>query len=471
MSSTLVQGLRIALAVGAVLCSGMHAPLIHAEESTRQADPNIRVPAGHRGHAASVYPDRIVTSPAQDAAHGFAVAWRTDAGMTAPRLEIVVAHDSPDLSEGKPRVVVAATQPLATRNGLAHHHRADIDGLQPDTLYAWRVQGRGTWSPWFQLRTAAADAAPLTMLYFGDTQNQNTSLVTRVVREARRHAPDAKLALFAGDLISGGGAGMGADDDEWAEWFEAASGLPEDIVTAPAPGNHEFHEINEDTPEELRVLSPHWPVTFALPRNGAPGWEKTTYWFDYQGVRFVVLDGTSILDLDAGPAQAGWLDKVLADNPHRWSIVQIHQPLYAMRADRDYAPLREHLSAVLRKHEVDLVLQGHDHAYGRRALDEDKAVPQLILSVAGAKQYRAGPAALASMQPVAEGTQLFQVIRVDGPVLRYESRTATGRLYDAFELHAQGSQRRLVEVEDNRVAPRRCTRTATLTGREDRCWE
>jgi hypothetical protein len=443
-----------------------------AAEPARQAVPNTRVPAGDHGHAATAYPDRIAASPAQDASTGFAVAWRTDAWVQAPRLQIALANDSPAIGEDGVREIAARTRALRTRNGLSHHHRAEIDGLQPDTLYAWRVQGDGTWSPWFHFRTAGDARTPLTVLYFGDTQNQNTSLVTRVVRQARRHAPGARLALFAGDLVSGGGAGMGDDDDEWAEWFEAASGLPEDIAVAPAAGNHEYHDEHEDTPQERRVLSPHWPLSFALPCNGAPGWEATTYWFDYQGVRFAVLDGTAILDLDAGPAQAAWLDRVLADNPHRWSVVQIHQALYAMRADRDHAALREHLAPVLRRHRVDLVLQGHDHAYGRRALDGDAGTPQLVLSVAGTKQYRAGPDALATMAPVAEDTQLFQVLRLDGDVMRYEARTATGQLYDAFELHDEGARgKRLVDIAEGRIAPRRCGREASPKGRKDRCWE
>ena len=53
---------------------------------------------------------------------------------------------------------------------------------------------------------------PVELLYFGDTQNKNASLTTRVVREAMRHAPGARLALFAGDLVSGGD---GEDDNEW----------------------------------------------------------------------------------------------------------------------------------------------------------------------------------------------------------------------------------------------------------------
>jgi hypothetical protein len=38
------------------------------------------------------------------------------------------------------------------------------------------------------------------------------------------------------------------------------------------------------------------------------------------------------------------------------------------------------------------------------------------------------------MKRVAEDTQLYQVIHIDGDRLVYESRTATGELYDAFEL-------------------------------------
>lgn len=104
---------------------------------------------------------------------------------------------------------------------------------------------------------------------------------------------------------------------------------------APAPGNHEYHDEGEDTPQATRVLGGHWPVTFALPRNGPSATARTSYGFDYQGVRVAVLDGTSALDLGTGPAQAQWLDKVLGDNPHPWSIVLIHQPFFSPRADRE----------------------------------------------------------------------------------------------------------------------------------------
>lgn len=460
-----MRALRWSAQAAVVLAALLCLPLA-AQDAARKHEPNTRVPAGVVRFAPSVFPDRIVASPAQDAASGFSVAWRTSAQVDAPLLQIAVAGDSPDL--GIPREVASSSRVLRTENGLARHHRADVDGLQPDTLYAWRVQGGGTWSAWHHTRTAARADAPLTLLYFGDTQNKNTSLTTRVVREAMRHAPDARLALFAGDLVSGGD---GEDDNEWGEWFEANESLPTSMMVAPAIGNHEYFEEFEDTPRERRVLGTHWPLTFALPGNGVADAMGTTYWFDYQGVRVAVIDGTSALDLGTAGAQARWLDGVLASNPHRWSIVVTHQPFFSPRDGRNNALLREHLLPVIRKHRVDLVLQGHDHVYGRRHAG-GAPTPVFVVSVAGAKQYRLSEEARLTMRPVAEDTQLFQVVRIDGARLRYEARTATGRLYDAFELLDGGAAgKRLIEVEAGRIGERACARTQTLKGRSDRCWE
>ncbi|MGO3126679.1 MAG: metallophosphoesterase [Luteimonas sp.] len=468
MRSTL-HPLVLGLGIGLLATAGT----VGAAGLTR-VEPNTLVPAGVMRYAPSVFPDRIVASPAQDAATGFSVAWRTalpvDASpiVDAMVVEIVLAGDSPDM--GPRRRIVARSTSLEGENGAAQFHRAEVDGLQPDTLYAWRVQGGGTWSPWMQTRTAAAADAPLTLLYFGDTQNKNASLSTRVLREAHRHAPDAKLALFAGDLVSGGD---GEDDNEWGEWFDAVGPLATMVVNAPAPGNHEYWEEFEDTPQERRVLGGHWSRTFALPANGAPGAEKTSYWFDYQGVRVVVLDGTSALDLGTAEAQAAWLDRTLAANPHPWSIALIHQPMYSPRQDRDNVALREQVLPVLERRRVDLVLQGHDHVYGRRpGEDAKRATPQYLVSVVGAKQYRLSDDARRDMAPTAEDTQLFQVIRLDGDTLHYESRTATGRLYDAFEIRgATPETRTLHEITEGRIAPRDCARDETLKGRADRCWE
>jgi hypothetical protein len=69
-----------------------------------------------------------------------------------------------------------------------------------------------------------------------------------------------------------------------------------------------------------------------------------------------------------------------------------------------------------------------------------------VVSVSGPKMYPTGP--MHWMVQRGEGIQLYQLLRVDGDVLKYESRTASGDLFDAFELHKQpGGGNILVESD------------------------
>ena len=438
-------------------------------QATGENEPNVQVPAGSARYLPDAMPDRIIATPSADASTGFAVNWRTNAQVDAPLLQIALAGDSPDV--GMPREVRATTTAYTLNGRAAHVHRADVDGLQPGTLYMFRVQGQGAWSGWRQLRTAAAAGKPLTLLYFGDSQNKNLSHVGRVMREAMRHAPDALMALHAGDHQSNATV-----DNEWGEMFEALGDLPSVMLVAPAVGNHEYWEEFEDTPQERRVLGDHWRAGFALPRNGAGGahTRDTTYWFDVQGVRVAVLDGTSALDLGSADEQARWLEGVLAGNPNPWSIVLIHQPVYSPRGREASNAIKAALQPVIERHGVDLVLQGHDHTYGRRSGDgRGQALPQYVVTVSGPKQYRLSDEARRTMDPTAEDTQLFQVLRIDGQRLRYQARTATGRLYDDFEIvRAADGRKTMREIRQGRIGLRDCShRDATLGGRSDRCWE
>ena len=97
---------------------------------------------------------------------------------------------------------------------------------------------------------------------------------------------------------------------------------------------------------------------------------------------------------------------------------------------------------------------------------------RVVVSVPGAKQYRLSPDARQKMRPVGEDTQLFQVLRFDGPRLRYEARTATGRLYDAFQINRNvDGSKQFSEITEGRIQQRDCPRAVSPKGRDDRCWE
>ena len=199
------------------------------------------------------------------------------------------------------------------------------------------------------------------------------------------------------------------------------------------------------------TITGHWRAQFNLPQNGPAGLEETAYYIDYQGARIISLNSNEGQD-----KQAEWLHEILGRNPNRWTIITFHHPIYSSAKERDNVKIRKLWQPIFDKYHVDLVLQGHDHTYARTGLEttalEDSngstLVPEsgtvYVNSVAGPKQYSLDRKP--SQKRTAEGTQLYQVISIDGDSLRLEARTALGDLYDAFALKKRpGQPNQLIE--------------------------
>lgn len=450
-------GARLALLAAALLGpASAHPP--------EPPEANTLVPPGTIAYAPGAMPDRVLLLPGADAARQATVTWRTAAADVRPLLEIGPASDGPALADAARRLTGSSTV-LATDNGRALHHAVRLRDLRPDTLYAYRVSGRRTWSEWFQFRTgpAASSARAWSFIYIGDAQNRVRSQVSRVMRQAWGDAPRARLLVHAGDLVN---SRAGRHDDEWGEWFHAG-GFPLAMVPSlPAAGNHEYVK---DAGGAYAGLGPHWPAHMAVPANGADGLDATTYFVDLGGVRFVVLDTLSALAFGTAAAQARWLERVLQGHGQRWTVVVQHHPMHSLSQGRDNALLREHWQPLYERHGVDLVLQGHDHAYGRgdnvgagrRTTDAGHGTAYVV-SVAGPKQYLLDATARAGVDRAAEDTQLYQLVEVEAGRLRYQARTAAGRLYDAFDLERRPDGGvRLVERPEGRIGERRCREPET----------
>lgn len=482
---------RLALAVACLttIVVAARCGLGVAQEQLPVEAPPLKVPPAV-AHRPSPLPDRIILTWAGDPARSQAVTWRTDTSVTEAVAEIARSEDGPGFAplrkakkataEAPPKVrtVPATTTPLRTDLGMAHYHAVQFTGLDPSTLYVYRVGDGVNWSEWFQFRTASAKPEPFTFIYVGDAQNNIKEHWSRVIRQAVLDAPKARFLLHAGDLINSANS-----DAEWGEWFQAGGWINGTIPSIVTPGNHEYFDANayqrrlalqetltrqkdkgvaaeatetdEDKAKAIEkdllrtiprqaTLSRHWRKLFTLPENGPEGLEETVYYLDYQGVRIISLNSNETEKDDGSKKrQAAWLEKVLADNPNRWTIVTFHHPVLSTAKNRDNPALRKLWQPLFDKYRVDLVLTGHDHSYGRSGLltanelsgtqVHDRAGGTVYcVSVSGPKMYELNPQAW--MVRSAEGIQLYQIISLDGNTLRYEARTATGSLFDLFEL-------------------------------------
>ncbi len=441
------------------------------EEGHSHAIPAVEAKAMY---APSAMPDRIILTWDGDPRTTQAVNWRTSTEVSHGLAEIVEAEAGPYFPE-KAKQFSSKTQLLESDLSRAHFHQVTFKDLTPGTRYAYRVGDGTNWSEWFQFSTATAEDEPFSFVYFGDAQNNLRSMWSRVIREAYRDAPKAAFLLHAGDLVN-----RAESDAEWGEWFGAGAWLNAMTPSVAIPGNHEQARL----PDRSRRLSHHWRPTFAFPENGPAGLEESCYTLTYHNLRIIGLNSNTMQE-----EQTEWLDEVLSRNTSTWVVCTFHHPIFSTGRGRDNRELREMWKPIMDKHQVDLVLQGHDHTYGRTGLStpaaetadpaavqsaaasgtgaevstagtqadvvnvpvgvqhvDESAGTVYVVSVSGPKMYNNSRPEF--MKRLAEDTQLYQIIHIDGDQLRFEARTAIGELYDAFELHKQAGQvNRLVEIE------------------------
>lgn len=375
-------------------------------------------------------PERIILNLTQDPSRSQSVTWRTCCKVKDPKAQIVPAADSPDLQGNLKTANIVMDKVSVEKEKDVYFYSAVFKNLKPNTTYAYRVGTGDNWSEWNPFKTAENTHKPFTFIYFGDPQENVKSMCSRIFRVAYKKAPDANFWFFVGDLVDNGDR-----DEEWDELFYALGWIPRMTPMIMLPGNHEYPDrryVKGDAFKLFHLWRPH----FTLPENGPDGLEETVFFIDYQGVRFVMLNGNEKLE-----EQAKWLDRILSENPQPWTIVGIHQPVYSTGRYRKNSRLQDLLVPILDKHSVDLVLQGHDHIYcrthklrnGIRVNDNEKGTVYVV-SVSGPKFYEVKASNKGIMAKTKTGRQLFQVIRIDHNRLFYESFDVLGDVVDAFTL-------------------------------------
>jgi 3',5'-cyclic AMP phosphodiesterase CpdA len=169
---------------------------------------------------------------------------------------------------------------------------------------------------------------------------------------------------------------------------------------------------------------------FQLPANGPRGLDRGhAYHFEYGDALMVNLDS----NLDPA-TQTQWLDETLGRSKARWKLVSFHHPLYPSHPKRSNDHLLQAWGQVIDKHQVDMVLQGHDHAYlrthpmrgGQRVTPSDGTY--YVVSVSGTKFYEQADRPYTAVGLVQ--TPTYQVISVTPDVLHLKAYDLSGTVRD-----------------------------------------
>jgi 3',5'-cyclic AMP phosphodiesterase CpdA len=146
------------------------------------------------------------------------------------------------------------------------------------------------------------------------------------------------------------------------------------------------------------------------------------YTFTRGSVRFFVLD-TNLMD----KPQLAWFEQELGSTSDPWRIAVFHHPLYSnARRHGSAVQLRVLLEPLLVKHDVDVVLSGHEHVYER--ITPQKGITYFTVGSSG--QLRKGDVAPGADTAASyDADQAFLIVDVTD-TFTFQTITRTGRVID-----------------------------------------
>jgi 3',5'-cyclic AMP phosphodiesterase CpdA len=387
-------------------------------------------------------PDQIAISLGSDPARELVWTWRTSPEVESTAIRIVrapfgdrgkripVGSDPP---AGEIRHVegdsTCVQVPSVLNDPIVRRHRVAVDGLEPDTFYLYSLgdgQSRA-WGSWKAVKTAPDRGRPVRFLFLGDAQTGLERWGRLLEAAARRHR-EVDFIIMAGDLVD-----RGNERTNWDHFFLRAAPVFDRVPVMTCAGNHEYLDVG---PRLYRAF-------FELPHNGPEGIASDlVYSFESGNGCFAVLDSTlAVCDSGAARRQAKWLDGIFERSRATWKLVVFHHPVYPSHPWRDTPALREHWVPVFDKHRVDLVLQGHDHAYLRtyplRAHRRAEGPGQgtiYVIAVSGDKYV--DQARRDYMEVGRRGVSTYQTVDIDAEPdrLTYRAWTEDGRIIDQFRI-------------------------------------
>jgi len=265
-------------------------------------------------------------------------------------------------------------------------HTVHITGLKPSTPYQYKVEGD---SKAFEFTTTPAVGTEA--ISFGVVADLGqTANSTETVDSLSEHVADKDIdmILFAGDLSYADGYGP-----RWDSFARLGEKLWARVPTAYVGGNHEVGSGMEN-----------WQSFEArYPNNHDRSGSASMLWSSFEAGPAHVLQLCSYCSFDSASLQFKWLQKDLASVDRTrtpWLVAMWHTPWYTSNGHHkmsEGAPMREALEDLLSAHKVDIVFNGHVHAYERTSpiyrnkTDCSNGIPYITVGDGGNREMFATP--------------------------------------------------------------------------------
>lgn len=336
----------------------------------------------------------IFTGPGEDASTSATVSWAVDTAVCLNYLEYTTLADTAwadkqiALTKERRRSLTfdSINSKLANNEDVYERHifdkcGAQINGLQPDTEYKYRIATASKGQPVRyteprRFKTAGADS--WTAAVIGDFHHysplwsrlDNASLMVEVLDSV---AGGVDFILSTGDQTA-----WGASYNFWTELSEQP--MYKDYLWASVEGNHDHWAKDKPVRSDEFYRDTHF-----TPLNGYEGQEGIVYSFRHGDVLFIMLNNEAMRNQATLQKALDWMEGVINENPSRYIVVVQHYEWIIGTNGADsqldrFGPTFDRLG-------VDLALSGNNHVYlrtpplyGRKPVEAGKGTVYVVNS-------------------------------------------------------------------------------------------
>ncbi len=252
-------------------------------------------------------------------------------------------------------------------------HEVTVTGLTANTTYYYAVGDSGGQMEganndhYFKTAPAVGTSQPITAWVLGDCGTGTAQ--QEAVRDAYYNyigSNHTDMVLLLGDNAYQDGF----DSEYKTAIFDMYPDKLKNSMLWSCPGNHDYYGQGG--------LNADYYDIFSFPKNAEAGGVASNtekyYSFDYGNIHIISLDSHDE-NRSAGSPMLTWLENDLSATTQDWIVVIFHHPPYSKGShDSDNTSeyrmieMRENVLPICEDYGVDLILNGHSHAYERSKL-------------------------------------------------------------------------------------------------------
>lgn len=367
-------------------------------------------------------PSRIMLTFGDSIGESRNVNWQCGALLHPSFLELA------DLTEKTLQTIPAEGKIYASQGGVTSYYVAKLRGLKAGHRYAYRVCTAGFYSKVYDF-TVQNRLESTEFIYVGDIQDSIAGIANQLLRKAFSHHPKAEFLVCGGDLIER------PLDCYWTEMFQTLDSIAQHMPILTVTGNHDYWKGITCT------LDPRFTLVHSFYQDSQVD-DNQVFTTRYGDIQFFALDSNR--EIWHLWKQRGWLQKQLSASNAKWKIIITHHPLHSIASSTNNLIQQWMFDDLARTYGVDVILQGHEHAYARMRSNQ-QTIPVYTVSHCSPKNYRI-EFDEETFDRYGSGSRYYQKIRTHLDTLFLTAYDAhSGLLYDSLRIIKDNRQLRVTD--------------------------